>query len=137
MTAKIEMIKDHSTTLPLAAEAKKLMLKELTDDGEHSAASYLESSHFGHKWTLVELNDPTFLPPGASAGGEAGGSASVEASAGPATCAARVLDVEEALASVSTLSHLICTPLASSCRTTCAASSSGLAVSAQGLDHWP
>ena len=69
MTAKIEMIKDHSITIQLATEAKKLMLHELRADGEHSAAAYLESSHFQHKWTLVEMNDINFLSPGAAAGG--------------------------------------------------------------------
>ena len=63
------MIKDHSITVQLATEAKKLMLQELRADGEHSAAAYLKSSHFPHKWTLVEMNDVNFLSHGAPAGG--------------------------------------------------------------------
>ena len=59
VTAMIEMVKNHSTTVACADLGKQMIHDYLHDLGQLKAADYLASHHLRNKWTLVEMNDNT------------------------------------------------------------------------------
>ena len=58
VTGMLEMLKEHSITISLATEGKKLLKAHLESAGERSAAAYLEQEHLCHKITNAEINPP-------------------------------------------------------------------------------
>jgi hypothetical protein len=59
VTAMIEMVKNHSTTVSCADLGKQMIKNYLHNLGQFKAAEYLARYHLGNKWTLVEMNDNT------------------------------------------------------------------------------
>ena len=59
VTAMIEMVKNHSTTVACADLGKQMIHDYLHDLGQLKAADYLARHHLRNKWTLVEMNDNT------------------------------------------------------------------------------